>query len=280
MPQGQPPSSTIVGNCIACQGLVRVPSTINAQSNVRCPHCQETFAIGILLDQLVPELEIISPNESDSENDKPPLYIDKQVDQLKDDAGKFVVPSQLAKGARRRGRSKSRRSRSRSSRDPESHSSDRTDERSRSSSNSNSSSRSNSTAPQTDAAQIAGSERTNAREVSFERQRSSSSRSSARVAERNSAFEFIKVMAGAALAIPIAYLVVLWAFGQDPLALGRPIGNAAPFLVPEKYRADRAGAADNNQKDSPSSEPSADFEMTPDSDLSNIGKESLDGLLD
>jgi hypothetical protein len=270
MPQGQPPSSIIVGNCIACQGLVRVPSTINAQSNVRCPHCQETFAISVLLDQSVPELEIVSGEDSQVESDKQSLYIDKQAGEIKDETGKFVVPSQLAKGARRRGRGKSRRSRSRSSNDRETSSKSRPDEGRRSSSSQSSS--------QNGASAAASNQGTPVREISFERQSSSSARTPSRASERNSAVEFLKVMAGAALAIPIAYLVVLWGFGQDPLGLGRSIGNSVPFMVPEKYRSDQADAEDTPSTSA--NEPSLGFDIDQDSDLSNIGKESLDGLLD
>ena len=254
MPQGKPTNSIIVGNCIACQGLVRVPSTINAQSNVRCPHCQETFAISTLLDQSVPELEVVD-SEQDSEPAKPSLYIDQHVGEVKDKSGKFVVPSQLAKGARRRG--KSRRSRSRSSRERESRGKQEPSQRI-SNRQPSSQARSNDVAP-----------------PEF---RPSSRRPVVRASERNPAIEFLKVMAGAALAIPIAYLVVMWGFGQDPFGVGRSVGKMAPFLIPENLRPEQN--EDTDDRSPPATDPSQSFSDDPFSDLSNLGKGSLEGLSD
>ena len=116
MPSGKPPSSNsiIVGNCIACEGLVRVSAKAKATSDVRCPHCQQTFPLAALLESAVPEVEIIEPESASAE--KKNLYIDQNVNTGKDAAGKFVVPSQLAKGARRRKSSRRSSSRSGSSR--------------------------------------------------------------------------------------------------------------------------------------------------------------------
>ena len=48
--------------------------------------------------------------------------------------------------------------------------------------------------------------------------------------------EIIKIAIGGLLAFPIAYLMVLWFFGQDPLQIGPVIGNIAPFVVPAELR--------------------------------------------
>jgi glutaredoxin len=268
MPEGQSSSSIIVGNCLACEGLVRVPATMNAKSTVRCPHCQETFSLLVLLDQAVPELEIVDADEK-AGSDKPELYIDKQLRDQKDGTGKFVVPSQLAKGARRRGRS--RRSKSRSSRRREAH------ERSQSQSPSFDENRSAAT-------EISDSietdrDKLNIDAVETRRDRNSQSINSRRptvsTIERNPIAEMLKVALGAAVAIPIAYLVVLWGFGQDPLGFGRPIGKVIPMLVPEKFR----NVQSEDLLTDPGGQAVEALDLKTDSSgISNIGSEALKGL--
>lgn len=276
MPSGQPNTSIIVGNCIACQGLVRVPSTINAQSNVRCPHCQETFALSVLLDQSVPELEVVDA-QSNSESTKPSLYIDQQAGKLKDEGGKFVVPSQLAKGARRRG--KSRRSRSKSSRNRDSRGGGENKDHSRPKQRTVDGR--DSRASPRNASENRNRDQVRLNEGESVGRPSTSRRPTVSPAQRNPVVEFLKVMCGAALAIPIAYLVVLWVFGQDPLGFGRPMGRIAPFMVPESYRGDQPKPLD---ADAPEAYSDSNLDQLPnndfDKDLLNIGKEALDGLSD
>lgn len=109
--------SIIIGNCLSCQGLVRVPSTAPANSNVRCPHCSQSYRLSQILDQAVPELEVIL--ESEIAPNVP------HVDQIRiktenddtDGSKKFVVPTQLSEGAKRsRRRRRSESSSSSSSR--------------------------------------------------------------------------------------------------------------------------------------------------------------------
>jgi len=63
MPPGQSsdPNSIIVGNCISCEGLVRVSARTKANAAIRCPHCQETFPLLRLLESSVPEVEVVEP---------------------------------------------------------------------------------------------------------------------------------------------------------------------------------------------------------------------------
>jgi hypothetical protein len=191
--------SMILGNCLSCQGLVRVPSRAPANSIVRCPHCSESYRLAQILDQAVPELELV---QQETEPEVP------RVDRLTiGERETFVVPSQLSKGAKR---SRHRRS-----------SSSGSSERSRSSGGSES-------------ADSSTRSREAAVPSNFSR-RSSFSTSRSKAPIRNPALEMVKVVVGGLLAIPIAYLLVLWLFGQDPLDVGPSISNIAPFLVPEKY---------------------------------------------
>ena len=54
----------------------------------------------------------------------------------------------------------------------------------------------------------------------------------------------VKVILGGILAIPIAYLIVLWVFKQDPLSVGPKVGNIAPFMVPAALRDSEPEEAD------------------------------------
>ena len=330
MPTGQSPSSNsiIVGNCVSCEGLVRVSSKTKANANVRCPHCQHTFSLAALLESAVPEVEII-PNATTatatpssaapaytpaptSDPVKRELYIDKNVETGKDASGKFVVPSQLAKGARRRkssrrsgsssrdgSRSSSRRSDSESSsrrnnsesssrhRDSESSSRRRDSESSSRRRDSESPSRregsrdpSNrivdprpanrqaaSEVRPTEAGQHTRTANPQARESSERSEGSNNSVStsphrSTRYRDRraledtepNPAAGVLKIIAGAFLALPIAYLIVMWVFGLDPLGFGKNVGESMPFVVPSSLRADDDSDSPSDDDDSLSPE--------------------------
>ena len=328
MSSAQPPnpSSTIVGNCIACSGLVRVPANANANASVRCPHCQQTFALMKLLESAVPEVEIIqqpSPNvPTPTPTAKPELYIDRTAETGKDASGKFVVPSQLAKGARRRksSRSKSGSSKSRSS-SSRRNESDESSQQSRGwqpyreashgepdqtvASNHRSEPLYGGTSHTSSQPDYASTESSQGYQQS--RENRASSRSSKSVEDQphrstrhrdyraarghltddSSGNDFLRIFAGASLALPIAYLIVMWVFVQDPLGIAEGLGSRVPFLVPAALRAkadsDKTPAATDSELAS-----FEDIEQLPDSEdidfgdndseILNIGKEALQGL--
>ncbi len=271
MPSGHPPSpnSIIVGNCIACNGLVRMSATAKANAKVRCPHCKEIFPLISLLESAAPEVEVLH-SDATAPLKKKELYIDQTATTAKDASGKFVVPSQLAKGARRRkssrSRSESSRSRSSSSRS-ESERSSRSDRQPTSrSAISPSARRGQSTPrervhkPETAAARkrrpaATGTtyatpprdepidhsrERTDSPTSGDQSHRSTRHRDARAVealnSERNPAVDLLKVLAGACLALPVAYLIVMWIFTLDPLGIGKGLGERAPFMVPTAFR--------------------------------------------
>jgi hypothetical protein len=206
--------SLILGNCVSCQELVRVPARAPAESMVRCPHCSEAFRLSQILDQAVPELEIVDA----SKNDQPVLpSVDPEVIKERE---VFVVPPQLSKGAKRSGR----RRRSRST--PVSSGSGDSPER------------------------LA---RKSSRHSKGKPSRSSSSHSHSSASQssrlptvaRNPTMEIVKVIVGGILAIPIAYLLVLWIFGQDPLNVVPKVENVAPYMVPASLR-EKSKPVDSN----------------------------------
>ncbi len=199
------PSSLILGNCLNCQGLVRVPSFAAPNTEVRCPHCGETFALVRILEQSVPELEVVGdqpalPLEQTnnvSVETKPAESDDSEID----DREKFVVPIQLSEGARRKRR--------------------------RSKSNSAAMQPVRKEAYQENVARLESAPRVKRRRSSSRSQGSTS---------KNSPAEFIKIALGAMLAFPIAYLIVLWGFRQDPLNVGPSVGSVIPAIIPADLR--------------------------------------------
>jgi len=295
--------------------LVRVSATANANAKVRCPHCQQTFPLVHLLESAVPEVEVVEPQvvappEAQTQTQVPKqkreLYIDQTAETVKDAAGKFVVPSQLAKGARRRKSSRSGRSRSRSSsRNSETERSSHrgSDSRSRPSGNRSDHREKQRTDRVDQASHTAGSIANNSANdarpqrkpvgESFDhdqethaQSRSSSSRSEpplsshrstrhrdARAAEAlqampNPAMDILKVIAGACLALPIAYLIVMWVFTLDPLGIGAGLGEKLPFMVPAAIR----GEADPDEDPPGTTEPSF---LEDDEDSLGFGVEGL-----
>ena len=81
----------------------------------------------------------------------------------------------------------------------------------------------------------------------------------------------IKIVVGGLLAFPIAYLMVLWLFHQDPLNLGPSLEKVAPFVVP----ADLRGPEPASEEDIAPSQPEISVEdeeplPIPDVDPDNI----------
>ena len=245
------PAPLIVGSCVSCDGLVRIPGSVKPTSIVRCPHCGQSFSLQQILEHSIPELEIL-------ELEGPPkdpavLYVDRVLHKENDTEQpreKFVVPRQLTIGAKRKRRNR----RHGATTEP----------------TGNSIPVRNSAPEQPLPASLLDSESNSVDEKnSFEfggiqsgngslrisqtpGRSGASSESRARASRRESGksdrpkrpepaesapvFEILKIVLGGALAFPIAYLILFWVFRQDPLKLGPPIGKLVPFAVPEDLR--------------------------------------------
>ena len=215
--------SIIIGNCLGCQGLVRIPAVANAKSTVRCPHCGQSYPLQKILIESVPELELLGPESQDVVP-----QVDQQIKvEKKDDKPreKFVVPVQLSKGAKRNHRHRSRSERSGGK-----------DRPTQASVAVNTSRRSeNIDFSASSAASLKGVADTHSRSS---RREAGKTHSCAIVRRRqnSSLGETTKILIGGLLAFPIAYLLVFWVFQQDPLNLGPTIGRVVPFAVPAKLR--------------------------------------------
>ncbi|MCH2181876.1 MAG: hypothetical protein MK108_07715 [Mariniblastus sp.] len=190
----------VVGNCIGCNGLVRVPSHTRAQVKVRCPRCGETYQLSEILDHDIPALEVVEDSaglndavESPDESKYEPVT--EQQD------GRFIVPAYLAKAAERKPR---RRSRS-SSRESERRVRD----------------------------QAAGStgEKSGDQRVRPERVRQG--RNSRK---RNPALDFIMYLLGGLMALPVAQLMIWWILGSDPIGIAPEVSKVVPMVVPPDLR--------------------------------------------
>ena len=199
------PDSSILGNCLSCQGLVRVPVKSSADSKVRCPHCSNEYRLSEILDESVPALEIIDDAQQ-------PVAIAPVIEEPEPFQKEvFVVPPQLSDGAKRKRRKRKDQSEggSDSRRAAAGRPSSREERRSRKRSRSNSKPESRSR----------GQKRTSK-------------------SPRNPTIEFIKVVVGGLMAIPIAYAIVLWAFNKDPLNVGPQISEYVPIVIPADFQVD------------------------------------------
>jgi hypothetical protein len=220
--------SIIIGNCLACNGLVRIPSTLHAKSTVRCPHCSESFPLQKVIEQSIPELELVDQKPTEEIIPRADQSVRPKTDEsTKKTRDKFVVPSQLSKGAVR-----SRRRR-------------------RSSDRSQTASRSDATAGRrsTDGVRVGPSRSPSPSHRSSGGSRSHSSRHRSKEIETSSVKEILKIVIGALLAFPIAYLLILWIVRTDPLQIAPSIGNVVPLAVPAEYRQAEVGEEPNGALD-------------------------------
>ncbi len=201
------PDSSILGNCLNCGGLVRVPVRSAADSKVRCPHCSNEYRLNEILDESVPALEIV---EEAPESFTAPLELAEPTVIQKD---VFVVPAQLAEGAMRK---RKRRSGSEHS---EGSSSQRRERGGR---------------------EAAREDKRSRKRSRSERKSQHSSRGQTRTSKtaKSPAIEFVKVVVGGLMSIPIAYAIVLWAFNKDPLNVGPQISRYAPVVIPADFQVD------------------------------------------
>ena len=254
MSSAQPERPMILGNCISCNGLMRVPVTTDVSNVACCPHCNGRFPVQQLIASAIPAAEII---QGEVAEDYTPV-VDRVREPVDENAVKprvkFEVPKQIYNGAKhRRRRRRSRGSderkeqalkeveRSNPARPkikvasvpvattqsaPEAGSADgkvvgevpRESSRSRSSSSSESSSSDS--------------------RSSRSRSRSRSSTRRPEEEEADSAIEWLKIGVGGFIAFPLAYLGLMWIAGLDPFGIAPTIHKVVPFVVPSRFTDD------------------------------------------
>lgn len=118
----------IVGNCPSCDKYVRVPVDTNPMSTVKCPMCEASFELALMIEGVVPSVQVVDDNmpaaaeppentlsrKSVNAIDTPEIFHVKSkqdytpITEKKN--GKFVVPEQLAKGVKKKKKRRRRRS--------------------------------------------------------------------------------------------------------------------------------------------------------------------------
>ena len=264
----------IVGNCPGCEKYLRVPTHANPSAIVKCPLCSESFPLAVLIEDVVPSVEIVadqpviaksssSSRKSINAIDTPDLFhvkstqVYEPITEKKN--GRFVVPQQLAKGTKK----KKRRRRSSSS--------------SGNSGNGNSAAFTpkTSTAPSinpddltskmsavaeqaiqrkssSDQSESNGPSRKSKRSGSSTRSRSSKMPATVFDRGRNAIVELMIIAVAVFFAVPVLQVLVWWLFGADPLGLAPSVSKVAPLIVPitlteiDDQENNRTALAENN----------------------------------
>ncbi|MEQ1905595.1 MAG: hypothetical protein ABL888_15505 [Pirellulaceae bacterium] len=200
----------IITQCPKCASLVYLPTVVSTRTMLRCPKCQNQYTLETILPSDVPELQIVTGNETV----EPRLDSQGEVESIPVST-KFEVPSILRYGSRRR----------RSSGDE---------------------STENGTSEQVPANETSEVESpivsehsvTEAPSISRSHRGRRSSRHHHEFDGRpNGTLEMVKVVIGAVMALPVAQLVIWWGLGLDPLGIGPSVGRIVPPLVPRAIRA-------------------------------------------
>ena len=301
-------SQSIFGNCPQCEGLVKISAKLKPSHTVECPHCNHQFQLNQMNDLAVPELKVVagesqSPSPASTKANSTPIPV---VDRdLYDEQGnvrkKYTVPPQLAKGAKR-GRNRSHRklnarfeprvdpSLETNADPPEAYQVNIGDDsqtgqigqpawQTPDSSDSipaftsipkgGTESSENPTIPPNQRNPQAAqrpSKQLHRSTTNHRRRRRPSSRTS-------DLMETIKVVIGGMLAVPLAYLIVMWFLGQDPLRIAPTIEQYAPFAVPQKMRGEP------NRKAKPGKDSTESFiDATPQQEAENDPSSLLDNL--
>ncbi len=265
----------IVGNCIYCDGLVRIPVSASPQSTVRCPHCGESFKLASVLDDSVPTLEIVEEPASQTSATAPRrINLDSSnQDPNREPGTKFEVSPILKKGAKKR-RKKRRRSKeaseqeekeplgrshvvsgqeietgSKSAGDVESKGEHGGGNRSALISDwpGDAVGRDDSAPLIREADAMEGANRSRSKDDGGRVRREPPTRPKNRPRKKSDGggFEMVKIILGAMLALPVAQLLVWWVFGQDPLDFGPGVGAVLPAVVPADLRGEGQDDATN-----------------------------------
>ena len=256
MSSTEPERPMILGNCISCNGLMRVPVTTDVSHVACCPHCNERFPVQQMIASAIPAAEII---QGETAEDFTPA-VDRVREPVDEDVVKprvkFEVPKQIYNGAKhRRGR---RRRRSRES-DERKEQAAKQIERSKPARPKMKVGSVPVASPQPSAEAVSADVKIAAespRESLSTRSSSSSSSSDSNSGtsrsgssksrsrrpstsepeeEANTVVEWLKIGVGGFIAFPLAYFGLMWIAGLDPFGIAPTIHKVVPFVVPSRF---------------------------------------------
>ncbi len=209
-------SDFVVGNCIGCNGLVRVPSNTKANVSVRCPRCGEMYLLSAILDHDIPALEVVDEPMADVSPGDGSADINtgsKYQPVTEQENGRFVVPGYLAKAAERKTRRKSGSQVSESN------------------------------------PVVQKAEASSAREKSRERRtRPERTRQPRTSVKRSPHVEFMMIAFGGLMSLPVAQLMIWWILGSDPIGIAPEVSKVVPIVVPSDLREAEPAETDSVTK--------------------------------
>ncbi len=253
----------VLGNCPTCQRLMQIPLVTDVSSVAKCPHCQHKIPVRDLLSSVVPEAEIVD----ESGDDTPGFMVDRQREYDNDgfkSREKFEVPKQLYEGASRR--SRKRRSKKLKERlangDSSKQEPSATERLARSERGGRSANRTEHTQRKSQNGTVGQVSSSTGVKVKDRRSPPTASalqsvpqprRRSSDVEDDSEygVMEVLKLLFGGLIAAPLAYLILLWLLGVDPLGMASTFESVSPAIIPPSLRSE-TGTDDAN--DPPSSD--------------------------
>ena len=241
----------LFANCEQCEGIIRIPINVRPESSVSCPHCDNRFQLASVLNQQVPEIQFVdgsAPSPVSTTTEDVQIETGIKTDSTTEQAdGKFVVPPQLAAGIRKR-----RRRRRKSSSESSGQKSGRPLSEAESNELARRRDRANEEREKLQQQRAAAALRSKAKDGDSKPGSGSRSHDSSRrmTSNRSPVLEAIKIGVGGLLAIPIAYLLLMWIFSRDPLQLAPKLNAVMPILVPSKMIVDEDTELPNAAEDS------------------------------
>jgi len=234
--------------------MIRIPNTARPNQSVSCPHCSVSFSLAEVLDQQVPEVNFVEgvaipqPATNGRAVVTPEANGEPEAPVIDTGKSKFQVPPQLSAGLRkkRRRRRRSSSSSTRSGTEAEETRRNLKEEKRREKEALTpstpiipmvSTSEPITVSDEPPVVKKSGSPAATESDPRRARSRPRSSQQST-----SSVGEFLKIIFGGAIALPTAYLILMWGFGKDPFAIAHTINAIAPVVVPDYMVADEEGA--------------------------------------
>ena len=206
----------IITTCPDCGTFVKLPSCVSIEATVQCPTCKDRYPVRSLLPDTIPELIVVRDSVANP-HQLPAIHVGdtaeaNQLEIVASVPSRLEVPSILKNGARRRKRNRSGRSGNVVSNAESTLDSQSLEKRRRLKRKSGSNSNKNRTS------------------------HSWAEESIREFKPRNPQIEFVKIVVGGLLALPVAQLIIWWVIGMDPLQLAPTVSKFVPFAVPTKFR--------------------------------------------
>ena len=208
--------------CPKCSKLFRLPDGFTSTSALACPHCQQQVTGNEILAAMAPTAKIVDVPVAAPANPNSGARPTRSFDEQD-----FVIPKPLKTAQRRSRRHPERKSPLTEERD----------------------------GPKSSSESSGGSSGKSSGGSSSRSSGKSSSKKGKKAEPANPLAELLKIVLGGVLALPIAQLILWWAFNSDPLGFAPKTSQFAAFLVPPKLQpAEAVIEEEQGDKDLPDSQ--------------------------